>query len=62
MIVRAAGDDAETAFRPTPPRPSLGVGYILVSDSLDEGSIASFRQTALAAMVLTSGPPCVPGR
>src|SRR6267142_1854189 len=29
--------------------------------SLKDGSMASFKQTAFAAMVCTSGPPCVPG-
>src|SRR5690242_21304192 len=30
--------------------------------SLKDGSMASFKQTAFAAMVWTSGPPWVPGK
>ncbi len=30
--------------------------------SLKDGSMASFRQTAFAAIVCTSGPPWVPGK
>ena len=61
MIVRAAADDAESVpaprRRPAPWRsrpPAAGI-------RANPGSAASFRQTALAAMMCISGPPWMPG-
>src|SRR2546429_812220 len=46
-----------------PPRSTLFPYTTLFrSYSVKEGSMASFRHTALAAIVCTSGPPCVPGK
>ena len=61
VIVGAAGDDAEALFADGC-RERFGVDGDLLLVFAEAGSMASFRQTALAAMVWTSGPPWVPGK
>src|SRR6266496_1956536 len=41
---------------------ALALATICFWCSLKDGSMASFKHTAFAAMVCTSGPPCVPGK
>src|SRR6266446_3782837 len=41
---------------------ALALATICFWYSVKDGSMASFKHTAFAAMVCTSGPPCVPGK